>query len=153
MRRNRTATATLILLLGTAWVAPCRTQAAAPAELWQRMKVTAQSYLGRPYVWGTTGLKSFDCSGYVWRVLFENGIFMKRTTARKLYMCLPKVSGSRERSSGNIVFFNSLKHCGIVNDPASFYHAQVSVGTNLSPFNSFWLDRVTGYRAMPVSGK
>src|SRR5215510_2170087 len=67
---------------------------AAPAQqsFLEGVKSTIEKYLGRRYVWGATGIKSFDCSGFIWRVMYENGILIKRTTARKLYMMLPKVS-------------------------------------------------------------
>ena len=48
----------------------------------ESIKSTIENHLGRPYVWGSSGLKSFDCSGFVWRVMYENGILLKRTTAR-----------------------------------------------------------------------
>jgi peptidoglycan DL-endopeptidase LytE len=118
-------------------------------DSWDRIKATIESYLGRPYVWGATGLKSFDCSGFVWRVLNDNGILMKRTTARKLYFSLPKPGEGATWSSGNIVFFDDLRHCGIVNDRQSFYHAGVTLGTTLSRFHPFWQVRIVGIRCPP----
>ena len=53
------------------------------AGFWDGVKTAIQNHLGRPYVWGASGIKSFDCSGFVWRVMYENGILIKRTTARK----------------------------------------------------------------------
>ena len=124
-------------------------QAESRDQLWRQLKSAAESYLGRPYVWGAVGLKSFDCSGYVWRIFVDNGILMKRTTARKLYMILPKVSESEKRNPGNIVFFNSLKHCGMVSDSGSFYHAEARKGTSLARFNAYWSGRVCGYWGLP----
>ena len=118
-------------------------------DLWGRVKTSIDGYLGRPYVWGACGLKSFDCSGFVWRVMFDNGMFFKRTTARKLYMSLPKSAPGEIWNSGNIVFFNNLKHCGIVCNRDSFYHAQTTVGTNLSLFDSFWRPKIVGFRRLP----
>ena len=109
--------------------------------------------LGRPYVWGAAGLKSYDCSGFVWRVLYENGILMKRTTARKFYMMLKPASKEEQGTFGTLVFFDDLKHMGIVDTPQAFYHAQVSAGTNRSPMNSFWKPKVYGYRRLPASEK
>jgi cell wall-associated NlpC family hydrolase len=109
--------------------------------------------LGRPYVWGATGLKSFDCSGFVWRVLYENGIMMKRTTARKFYLMLKPASKEEQGTFGTLVFFDDLKHMGIVDTPQAFYHAQVTGGTNRSPMNSFWKPKVYGYRRLPAPGK
>ncbi len=116
---------------------------------WDSVKAVIENHLGRPYVWGACGVKSFDCSGFVWRVMTDNGILIKRTTARKLYMSLPRVPAAERFSSGNIVFFDDLKHCGIVADGKSFYHAESSIGTNLSRFDPYWRPKITGIRAMP----
>lgn len=125
---------------------------AGPPPLAVQLKTAIQRHLGRPYVWGASGLKSFDCSGFVWRVFQECGIFFKRTTARKLYLCLPKADGSQTGEFGTLVFFDDLKHVGVVENAESFYHAQCSRGTNLSPFRPFWKPKVYGYRALPVTG-
>jgi len=114
------------------------------------MKATIEGYLGRPYVWGATGLKSFDCSGFVWRVLNDNGILIKRTTARKLYFSLPDPATGTTWQPGNIVFFDDLKHCGIVNERESFYHSQTSIGTNLSRFSPYWRSKIVGVRCIPL---
>ena len=45
------------------------------------LKASIESHLGRPYVWGSSGQKSFDCSGFVWRVMAENDVWVKRTTS------------------------------------------------------------------------
>jgi cell wall-associated NlpC family hydrolase len=128
-----------ICLCLAAWPAPAQ-------SLWDRMRPAAEKHLGRPYVWGATGARTFDCSGYVWRVLAESGMLFKRTTARKLYFSLPPAGRGRELESGNLVFFDSMKHVGIVEGRSRFYHAQVSRGTNLSPFDPFWRPKVCGYR-------
>jgi len=113
------------------------------------IKTAIQHNLGRPYVWGAAGLKSFDCSGFVWRVMYENGILMKRTTARKFYMMLKPASKEEQGNFGTLVFFDDLKHMGIIDSPKTFYHAQVSVGTNRSEMNSFWKKKIYGYRQLP----
>ena len=118
-------------------------------DFWLQMKSVIGRHLGRPYVWGASGLKSYDCSGFVWRVLFESGVLIKRTTARKLYMSLTEVPEGKRLSSGNIVFFDNLKHCGIVADPRTFYHSESSIGTNLSKFDPYWRPKVCGYRLAP----
>ncbi len=113
------------------------------------VRASIEHHLHRPYVWGSCGLKSFDCSGFVWRLMSENGILIKRTTARKFYMCLPKVAEGDRWNFGNVVFFSNLKHCGIVDTPETFYHAAVSVGTHQSRFDPVWRGRICGIRAMP----
>lgn len=114
-----------------------------------RLKETITHYLGRPYVWGSSGLKSFDCSGFLWRVMTDNGILVKRTTARKFYMALPPVDESNKWQLGTVVFFNDLEHVGIVASENTFYHAQTSKGTNLSQFDPLWRNKIYGFRSLP----
>ncbi len=113
---------------------------------WERFDQVIRQHLGRPYVWGATGSKSFDCSGFVWRVMTDSGVFIKRTTARKLYMSLKPAAGDQRWQYGNIVFFDDLKHCGIVNARDTFYHAETSRGTTLSRFDPYWRPKVCGVR-------
>ncbi len=125
----------------------------APAQepgFWNGFRAAIERHLGRPYVWGACGLKSFDCSGFVWRVMYDNGVLMKRTTARKLYFSLPRTTQKDRWNFGNIVFFDNMKHCGIVNDSGSFFHAQTSKGTNRSEFTPFWRSKVCGVRKIAV---
>lgn len=119
-------------------------------DIYDSIRRTAEKYLGRPYEWGAAGLKSFDCSGFVWRIMAENGVLVKRTTARKLYMSLPRARRSSSYDFGDLVFFDNLRHVGLVKDPESFYHAQVSKGTNLSAFDPYWRRKVCGFRRFPV---
>lgn len=112
------------------------------------------SHLGKPYVWGAAGMKSFDCSGFVWRVAVESGIPVKRTTARKLWYSTARAQPEERGRFGNLVFFNDLRHVGIVNDAGTFYHAQSSKGTNLSKFDAYWKPLVVGeHRFFSVAGK
>ena len=75
-------------------------------------------------------------------------MLVKRTTARKFYMCLPAVSESLRYTTDTIVFFDNLKHVGIVNDDTTFYHAQSSRGTNLSHFDPYWRRKIHGFRRL-----
>jgi len=131
------------------------TSAAAPSaaggDFWSGVKAAIERNLGRPYVWGATGLKSYDCSGFLWRVLFENGILVKRTTARKFYMMLQPVDKKDQWKFGTVVFFDDLKHVGIIESEKTFYHAQTSVGTNRSDMNGFWKNKIYGFRQLPTS--
>jgi peptidoglycan DL-endopeptidase CwlO len=120
------------------------------SDFFSGVRSAIERNLGRPYVWGAAGLKSYDCSGFVWRVLYENGIMMKRTTARKFYLMLKPASKEEQNTFGTLIFFDDLKHMGIVDTPQAFYHAQVTGGTNRSPMNSFWKPKIYGYRRLPT---
>jgi cell wall-associated NlpC family hydrolase len=142
----------LLLMIFIQTQASAQSTGTASNGVWDGVKAAVQKHLGRPYVWGAAGLKSFDCSGFVWRVMYDNGMLMKRTTARKLYMTLPKATAADQSSFGTLIFFDDLKHVGIVDDPTAFYHAQVSLGTNRSKMTPFWRQKVYGYRKLPVPG-
>jgi cell wall-associated NlpC family hydrolase len=116
----------------------CAGLAAAEEPFEARLRAAIERNLGRPYVWGAAGMKSFDCSGFVWRVAAESGYFMKRTTARKLYFSTRPAPKNELGAFGNLIFFDDLKHVGIVNDRSSFFHAQTSKGTHLSPMTPYW---------------
>lgn len=126
----------LVLLLA----APAGAQSLTTMSLRQ----VIESHLGKPYVWGAAGMKSFDCSGFVWRVADEVGLPFKRTTARKLWFSTEKAKPGERGALGNLVFFDDLRHVGIVNDTGTFYHAQSSKGTNLSKFDVYWRPLVVG---------
>ena len=136
-------------LMAMSWTAAAADAPAHEASrFWAPPASSIEKYLGKPYAWGSSGLKNFDCSGFVWRVMLENGILVKRTTARKFYMMLPPVPRESRYQYGNIMFFDNLKHCGIIATERSFYHAQVSMGTNLSPFTPLWRNKVCGFRGV-----
>jgi len=137
-------------LLATLALAEPKKNTAESCDWWCSAQKNIEKHLGKPYVLGAVGTKSFDCSGFVWRIMAENGIMLKRTTARKLYMCLPSIPKDRFYDSGSLVFFDNLKHIGIVNDQESFYHAQTSKGTNLSKFDPYWRRKIYGFKKIPT---
>jgi len=143
----------LILLALVAMAPPSASSAAAssstpaPTEaFWGKLRAAIDQHLGRPYVIGTSGLKSFDCSGFVWRTLADSGVYLKRTSARKLFISLPPAPETATSRFGTIIFFDNLRHCGIVNDADSFYHAECRKGTNLSPLQPYWQNKICGFR-------
>lgn len=120
---------------------------ALPDELANHFSEWLSDNLGRPYVWGAAGHKSYDCSGFVWRMLNDNGVFVKRTTARKLYMATEPTA---DRSFGTLVFFDDLKHVGILNDNRSFFHASSSHGTMQAQLSPYWSGKIVGFRRLPL---
>lgn len=118
-----------------------------------RLEQAINKNLGRPYALGSAGNKSYDCSGFVWRVLADAGVFIKRSSARKYYFAMPKVAGDADAqyAFGQLVFFDDLRHVGIVADQRSFFHAQTGQGTRRSPFDPYWRTKVVGFRTIPLS--
>ncbi len=140
----------LIILLVFSATYSVAAQSETTPDFWGQVKASIQRYMGRPYVWGASGLKSFDCSGFVWRVMAESGVLMKRTTARKFYMILPKAEKADQSTFGTLIFFDDLTHIGIVDDPDGFYHSEIKIGTHRSRMSPFYKKMIYGYRKFPV---
>ena len=106
--------------------------------------------IGTPYRLGATGPDRFDCSGFVWSVFQSAGVNFERRNARDLWTQLAPARDGKQFEFGTLVFFNDLKHVGIVADKDGFYHASTSQGVTYSPFNDYWTARIDGYRRMPA---
>ena len=97
----------------------------------------AKAQSGKPYVYGTTGPNSFDCSGFTYYV-FKNaaGITLKRTSESQGYdSSYTKISAISNLKVGDLVFFNTnsddadlCDHVGIYLGSGSFIHASSAGG-------------------------
>jgi hypothetical protein len=109
--------------------------------------------LGSPYRLHGTGERGYDCSGFVWRVFQDAGVNFERASARDLWDRFRAATDEESRQFGMLVFFDDLKHMGIVRDAFSFYHASASQGVVLSSFAGYWAERITGFRRAPLPGE
>jgi cell wall-associated NlpC family hydrolase len=106
--------------------------------------------LGTPYRLGAEGPSRYDCSGFVWSVFQSAGIPFERGSARTLWSSFEPVGDAEKYKFGTLVFFNGLRHVGIVADEQGFYHASTSRGVVYSRFGEYWSKRITGFRRVPV---
>lgn len=101
----------------------------------------ASSLKGTPYKWGSTGPKSFDCSGFVGHVYKNFGIQLNRTS-RQQFLQGEKVNRS-ELQPGDLVFFagrnggKTVRHVGMVseikdNGKVEFIHSSTKKGVTHS---------------------
>jgi cell wall-associated NlpC family hydrolase len=120
------------------------------SALVSKMMLSIQAKYGIPYRLGTTGPYRYDCSGFVWAVFNEAGIYFERSSARSYWMQFEPVYGDDRYKFGTLVFFNRLGHVGIVADENGFYHASRSKGITYSPFKGYWEKRIVGFRRVPV---
>lgn len=120
-------------------------------QLNQLLLAAIDTRLGSPYIYGSSGPYSFDCSGFVWSVFQSAGIRFDRGSARTLWARFAPATAQEETQFGTLVFFNGLTHVGIVADANGFYHSSRSYGVIYSPFNNYWLSRVDGFRRIPAS--
>ena len=116
----------------------------------QMMMAAIDTRIGAPYVYGSSGPRVFDCSGFVWSVFQSAGVNFERGSARGFWTTFQPVSEDEKYKFGTLVFFNNLKHVGIVADANGFYHASTSQGVTYSPFNEYWTSRITGFRRVPL---
>lgn len=105
--------------------------------------------LGIRYRFFGTDDRGYDCSGFVWRVFQDAGSSFERVAARTLWSQLPEATAEETAQFGTLVFFNGVKHVGIVRDAFTFYHSSRSQGVTLSTFAGYWGSRITGYRRAP----
>lgn len=105
--------------------------------------------LGVRYRFRGSDDSGYDCSGFVWRVFQSAGGDFDRVAARTLWSQLPEAKAEEKEQFGTLVFFNGLRHVGIVRDAKTFYHASRTHGVTLSSYDGYWGRRVTGFRRAP----
>ncbi len=138
---------------------------AEPAEVFGRSPVAGlgtvervlleeiEERLGTPYRLGTEGPTRYDCSGFVWSVFHSSGIDFERGSARTFWSQFEPAGEAEKYKFGTLVFFNGLRHVGIVADAEGFYHASTSKGVVYSRFGDYWSKRITGFRRVPLAGR
>ena len=113
------------------------------------MLAAIEERLGTPYRMGTEGPYRYDCSGFVWSVFQQAGVGFERTSARSLWNGFAPPAEDEKYTFGTLVFFNNLRHVGIVADESGFYHASTSRGVVYSRFDDYWTKRLVGFRRVP----
>lgn len=96
----------------------------------------AKAQLGKPYVYGSTGPKGFDCSGFTTYVFRQMGISLPRVASSQAY------GGTRvnkaDLQKGDLVFFNTyggISHVGIYIENGTFIHASSYSGGGVKTDN------------------
>ena len=111
----------------------------------ERIADNAAKYLGTRYRYGSTGPKTFDCSGFISYVFRQEGINLPRTS-RMQYREGEKISRDQVRP-GDLLFFSSPRsgkgrvgHVAMVVDvnendnSLTFIHASSSKGVSYQKF-------------------
>ena len=92
--------------------------AAATPTLAERVIADAMRHLGAPYVWGSSGPSTFDCSGLVYRVFADNGLAGLIHDSHSAYeqYAIYRARGLASRSGGepgDLVVYGGGSHIGI----------------------------------------
>lgn len=121
------------------------------ASIAQSVIEFAKKYLGTPYVWGGTGPKGFDCSGFTRYVAKQFGVYVGRTADNQLDY---GYAVSRENlAPGDLVFFERTygsgaraTHVGIYIGGGSFIHA-ANGGVKITELSEdYYANRYVGAR-------
>ena len=109
--------------------------------------VEAYKHLGKPYKYGATGEKSFDCSGFVYAVYRNIGFAIPRTSLNQSEIEGRKIT-KNSLKVGDLVFFDtSLKgyvnHSGIYLGQGKFIHASSgkAFSVTISDINAWYKDK------------
>ena len=100
-----------------------------------RVVKTALSYLGRPYVFGSNGPRTFDCSSFVRYVMYKStGIRLPRTAAAQSTVGRRITKATLQK--GDIVFFKNtykagVSHVGIAMGNGRMVHAWPKGGVKI----------------------
>lgn len=135
------------------------------SELAKEMIEYAAKFLGTPYVWGSTGPKSFDCSGFTSYVYRKFGIHINRTSGQQ-YTQGTKVS-VKNLQPGDLLFFSSRRsgrrgvgHVAMVasvdreNGTCKFIHASTRRGVVYQNFpdNGYYSNHFIGAKRIINDG-
>ena len=100
----------------------------------ERIVNTGLSKKGCPYVWGSTGPNSFDCSGFTQWVYRQNGIYIPRTSSEQK-AAAKKVVSLSELEVGDILWRSG--HVGIyIGNGKVIHSANRKVGMVISAVGS-----------------
>jgi cell wall-associated NlpC family hydrolase len=114
------------------------TKAATEAQVLARVWRYALAQRGKPYSWGGTGPRGFDCSGLVYAAYLAAGIPVPRTTYEMLASArLIRIAKSQARR-GDLAFFGA-GHVELYDSGSVTYGAE-EPGTVIGfhEMNAFW---------------
>lgn len=113
----------------------------------------AETFVGYPYVFGTAGPDTFDCSGYVqWVFAHAAGIGLTHSAAEQSQSSLGTPVSRNDLQPGDLVFFNvdgsGIDHVGIYIGGGQMVNAEnPSVGVKYDSITSgYWSSRFAGAR-------
>ncbi|RMI34486.1 C40 family peptidase, partial [Actinomadura harenae] len=134
-------------------------QRALLARRWEARAARAVDYatrqLGRPYVWGGSGRRGFDCSGLTQQAWRHAGVRIPRIAADQFRRTRHHVRADRLKP-GDLVFFHGLGHVGIYTGRGWFIHSPHSGKTvTFQRLRGWYRSQLTGaarpgWKALPA---
>jgi cell wall-associated NlpC family hydrolase len=122
-----------------------------PADLkrGQRVVAIARKHVGAPYRWGGSSPAGFDCSGFVRYVYAQVGVALPHNAAKQYRLGTPVSRDNLE--TGDLVFFDRLRHNGIYVGGGRFIHSrQTGKQVAIAGLDDEWYaEHFTGARRVP----
>ncbi len=118
----------------------------------QNMISFAKQFLGVPYKWAGVSPTGFDCSGFIYYVLKENGKPFGRTNVSGYWHNNTSFQKVTTSQPGDLIFFQNTytygpSHMGIMLNKNEFIQAGSSTGVTISNINdSYWKKHFLGYK-------
>ncbi|WP_056476413.1 C40 family peptidase [Bacillus sp. FJAT-25509] len=118
----------------------------------QNMISFAKQFLGVPYKWAGVSPTGFDCSGFIYYVLKENGKPFGRTNVSGYWQNNTSFQKVTTSQPGDLIFFQNTytygpSHMGIMLNQNEFIQAGTSKGVTISNLNdSYWQKHFLGYK-------
>ncbi|MFE0042752.1 C40 family peptidase [Streptomyces albireticuli] len=110
--------------------------ARAPSRAGGRALAYAYAQLGKPYVWGSAGPDSFDCSGLTSQAWAHAGDLIPRTSQEQ-WRTLPRVSLDRLRPGDLVIYFEDATHVALyIGDGLVIQAPRPGTAVKISPIAS-----------------
>jgi cell wall-associated NlpC family hydrolase len=121
------------------------------SNLRSRIITSAKKRLGKPYIWGGTGPRGYDCSGLVYACYTENGQEIPRGSGQQYHR--GKRVKRKDLLPGDLVFFHTtrkgISHVGIWVGDNKFIHASCGRGVVVQKMAGYYAKRLVGARRLP----
>lgn len=118
------------------------TAEAATSSTGYRLYLSSRRYLGRPYVFGATGPRYFDCSGFTRYVYRLYGVYLPRTAAAQ--STRGSYVSKSNLSYGDLIFFRNtykpgISHVGLYAGNGRIIHAFPRRGVTIDSLSNSYL--------------
>lgn len=92
-----------------------------------QLKILAESWMGRPYLWGGTSSRAMDCSGFVKMLYFMNGLILARDASLQMRHgeAIEPTENHTNFQTGDLLFFGTKES---ENQPEKITHVALSFG-------------------------